>query len=134
MPHGTSIRRFGVPDASTAFSSVPPPDEPARASVIEVLAKGKPISGLDPADLARKTKDFSGADLKAVFETAIERSLAEAMKRGQIVPVTQRELIDAAKTLKPSTKAWFESAKNYALYSNQGGFYNDVLEFLGIKK
>ena len=113
---------------------VPPPDEPARVSVIEVLAKGKPIADLDPVDLARKTKDFSGADLKAVFEVAIERSLAQAMKRGQIVPVTQRDLAEAAKSLKPSTKAWFESAKNYALYSNQGGFYNDVLEFLGIKK
>jgi transitional endoplasmic reticulum ATPase len=113
---------------------IPPPDEAARVSVIEVLAKGKPISDLDARDLARKTKDFSGADLKAVFETAIERSLAQAMKRGQIVPVTQRDLIEAAKSLKPTTKAWFESAKNYALYSNQGGFYNDVLEFLGIKK
>ncbi len=113
---------------------VPPPDEPARISVIEVLAKGKPISNLDPRDLARRTKDFSGADLKAVFEIPIERSLAQAMKVGQIVPVTQRDLADVAKTLKPSTRAWFESAKNYALYSNQGGFYNDVLEFLGIKK
>jgi AAA+ superfamily predicted ATPase len=113
---------------------VPPPDEAARVSVIEVLAKGKPISNLDPQDLARRTKDFSGADLKAVFEIAIERSLAQAMKRGQVVPVTHREPVDAAKGLKPSTKAWFESAKNYALYSNQGGFYNDVLEFLGLKK
>lgn len=113
---------------------VPPPDEAARASVIEVLAKGKPIADLDPRDLAKRTKDFSGADLKAVFDTAIERGLAQAMKKGQIVPVTTRDLADAAKGVKPSTKAWFESAKNYALYSNQGGFYNDVLEFLGIKK
>jgi SpoVK/Ycf46/Vps4 family AAA+-type ATPase len=113
---------------------VPPPDEAARISVIEVLAKGKPITDLDAKDLARRTKDFSGADLKAVFEQAIERSLAQAMKRGQIVPVTQRDLAEVAKSLKPSTRAWFESAKNYALYSNQGGFYNDVLEFLGLKK
>ena len=56
------------------------------------------------------------------------------MKTGQVVPITQRDLLDVAKSLKPSTKAWFESAKNYALYSNQGGFYNDVLAFLGIKK
>jgi SpoVK/Ycf46/Vps4 family AAA+-type ATPase len=113
---------------------VPPPDEAARVSVIEVLAKGKPVADLDARDLARRTKDFSGADLKAVFETAVERSLAQAMKRGQIVPITQRDLADVAKAIKPSTRAWFESAKNYALYSNQGGFYNDVLEFLGIKK
>lgn len=113
---------------------VPPPDEPARASIIEVLAEGKPITDLDVALLARKTKDFSGADLKAVFDHAIEKGLAKAMKTGQVVPLTTRELLDAASVLKPTTKAWFESARNYALYSNQGGFYNDVLSYLGITK
>lgn len=113
---------------------VPPPDEVARESVIQVLAKGKPLSNFNARELAQKTKDFSGADLKGLFETAVERSLAAAMKKGQIVPIAQRELLDAAKTIKPSTRAWFESAKNYALYSNQGGFYDDVLAFMGIKK
>jgi len=113
---------------------VPPPDEAARAAIIEVLAKGKPIAQLDAKALAKNTKDFSGADLKGIFDVAVERGLAQAMKQGQLVPITNRDLQDAAKSLKPSTKAWFESAKNYALYSNQGGFYNDVLSFLGIKK
>ncbi len=113
---------------------VPPPDEPARASIIEVLAKGKPISGLDVQALAKKTKDFSGADLKAIFDAAVERGLAKAMKSGQIAPISTKDLLEAAASIKPSTKAWFESAKNYALYSNQGGFYNDVLEYLGISK
>jgi SpoVK/Ycf46/Vps4 family AAA+-type ATPase len=113
---------------------VPPPDEPAREAILGVLARGKPLADFNAKELAQKTKDFSGADLKAIFDQAVERSLAVAMKRGQVVPITQRDLLDVAKTLKSSTKAWFESAKNYALYSNQGGFYNDVLAFLGIKK
>jgi transitional endoplasmic reticulum ATPase len=113
---------------------VPPPDAAARASIIEVLSRGKPAVDLNAQELAAKTKDFSGADLKAVFDIAVEKSLAQAMRTGQVVPIRQRDLLDAAKTLKPSTKAWFESAKNYALYSNQGGFYDDVLAFLGIKK
>ncbi len=113
---------------------VPPPDEEARASVIEILAKNKPVDRLDAKALARKTKDFSGADLKSVFDQAIELSLAKAMKEGRVVPLTMDELIRVAKDTKPSTKAWFDSAKNYALYSNQGGFYNDVLSFLGIVK
>lgn len=113
---------------------VPPPDEAARASVISVLAKGKPLADFDARALAQKTKDFSGADLKAVFDIAVEQSLTLAMKSGKVVPITGGNLIDAAKSVKPSTRAWFESAKNYALYSNQGGFYNDVLAFLGIKK
>ncbi len=113
---------------------VPPPDEPARISILSLLAKGKPLADFNAKELAQRTKDFSGADLKAIFDQTVEKSLAVAMKRGQIVPITQRDLLEVAKSLKPSTKAWFESAKNYALYSNQGGFYNDVLAFLGIKK
>jgi transitional endoplasmic reticulum ATPase len=113
---------------------VPPPDEAARKSIVEVMAAGKPVATLDPAKIAAKTKDFSGADLKAVFDIAIERSLAKAIKEGRVVPLSTSDLIDSAKTVKPSTRAWFESAKNYALYANQGGFYDDVLEYLGIKR
>ena len=113
---------------------VPPPDEPARTSILEVLGRGKPIAEMNAGELARKTKDFSGADLKGIFDSAVELSLSQAMKQGQIVPITQKILLDAAKSVRPSTKAWFESAKNYALYSNQGGFYNDVLAYLGILK
>ena len=113
---------------------VPPPDEDARASVIEVMAKGKPVQALDAKALAKKTKDFSGADLKSVFDLTIERVLAKSMKEGRIVPISTDDLVKTAKEVKPSTRAWFESAKNYALYANQGGFYDDVLNYLGIKK
>jgi SpoVK/Ycf46/Vps4 family AAA+-type ATPase len=113
---------------------VPPPDEEARASVIEVMARNKPVAKLDIAKIAKKTKDFSGADLKAMFDQTIERALARAMREGQVVPIETAHLLETAASLKPSTKAWFESAKNYAIYSNQGGFYDDVLTFLGIKK
>jgi SpoVK/Ycf46/Vps4 family AAA+-type ATPase len=113
---------------------VPPPDETARESIIEILAKEKPVQKLDAKALARRTKDFSGADLKAVFDMATERALSKAMKEGRVVPISAEELLQTAKSLKPSTRAWFESAKNYALYANQGGFYDDVLNFLGIRR
>ena len=89
---------------------------------------------IDPDGLAKRITDFSGADIKAVFDQSIEVALSEAMKSGQIVPVTQKLLIQTAKRVKPSTRKWFESAKNYALYANQSGFYDDVLDYLGIKK
>jgi transitional endoplasmic reticulum ATPase len=113
---------------------VPPPDEEARASIIEIMAAGKPVHKLDARALAKRTKDFSGADLKAVFDVASEEKLAVAMRENRVIPITTDDLIRAAKSMQPSTKAWFESAKNYALYANQSGFYNDVLSFLGIKK
>ncbi len=112
----------------------PPPDEAARAAIIRVMARDKPIADLDAALLAKKTKNFSGADLKAVFDQGAEEALAEAMKKGRVVPMTTKSLLKVAKGLAPSTKPWFESAKNYAMYANQSGFYDDVLRFLGVKK
>lgn len=113
---------------------VSPPDAEARAAIIRLMAKNKPVADLDADALARKTDRFSGADLKQVFDMTIERCLAQAMKAGQVVPITTRELLRTAGELKPSAQAWFESARNYALYANQGGFYDDILAYLGIRK
>ena len=113
---------------------VPPPDDDARESIISVMARGKPVSDLDPKALAKKTRNFSGADIKAMYDGATETALTAAMKEGRVVPITTKLLAKAAADLKPSTLAWFESAKNYALYANQGGFYDEVLAHLGIKK
>lgn len=113
---------------------VPPPDEGGRAAIIDVMAQKKPIGELDPHALAKKTDQFSGADIKAVFDLATEEVLNQAMKTGKVIPLTTKDLIKAAARHKPTTKAWFESAKNYAMYSNQSGFYDDVLKHLGLLK
>ena len=113
---------------------VRPPDEAARRSIIEVMAKDKPIRKLDAGAIAKKTKDFSGADLKAVFDIAIERSLSQAIEAGRVIPLATDDLLKAVHEVKPSSRPWFESARNYAIYSNQSGFYDDVLAYLGLKK
>jgi len=113
---------------------VPPPDEKAREAIIDILAHGKPIRDLEPRTLAKKTPHFSGADLKSAFDQTIEKSLAMAMKKGEIVPITTKDLLKTIKSTKPSTRSWFDTAKNYALYSNQNGIYDDVLAFLNLKK
>ena len=56
------------------------------------------------------------------------------MAAGKPIPVSGKLLAKTGGTVKPSTKRWFESAKNYALYANQSGFYDEVLEHLGLKK
>ena len=109
---------------------VPPPDEPARADILRLQLTGKPVQEIDHLQVARKTKDFSGADLKAVVDQTIEKKLREAMKTGRPLPIVTRDLIAAAGELRPSTKEWFSSARNYALYSNQGGLYDDILKYL----
>jgi len=68
--------------------------------------------------------------LKAVVDVAIEGKLQEALKVGVPKPITTKDLMNAAAALKPTTKEWFATARNYALYSNQGGIYDDILQFL----
>ena len=113
---------------------VPPPDLPARASILRLLLKGKPVDGLDFEAVAKKTEGYSGADLKALVDLAVESLLRDAMKTGKIRPVGTRELLDATKQHRATTRDWFESARNYALYANQSGLYDDVLDYLKLKK
>lgn len=113
---------------------VPPPDTPAREEIAKIHGRGKPLVDFDPAAVAKKTEGFSGADLMAVFDMATEQALTEAMRKGALVPVSGKMLAGACKEVKPSTRKWFESAKNYALYANQSGFYDDVLVYMGLKK
>jgi transitional endoplasmic reticulum ATPase len=109
---------------------VPPPDVPARAAILEILTRGKPAERLDHEKVARKTDGFSGADLKAVVDLAVERRLGEAIRSGRTVPVTTDDLLRAAKEVRPSTREWFATARNYVMYANEGGLYDDVKPWL----
>jgi SpoVK/Ycf46/Vps4 family AAA+-type ATPase len=110
---------------------VPPPDAPARAAILRILTAGKPVADIDYDHVAKKTDGFSGADLKAVVDVAIESKLKQAMKlAGGIPPLTSKDLVAAASAVKSSTRDWFAAARNYALYSNQGGVYDDILKYL----
>ncbi len=111
---------------------VPPPDAPARAAILRLNCRGKPVEEIDYEQVAKKCDHFSGADLKAVVDIAIERKLQEAMKSGVPKPLTTKDLTGATGAQKPTTKEWFATARNYALYSNQGGIYDDILQFLKI--
>jgi SpoVK/Ycf46/Vps4 family AAA+-type ATPase len=111
---------------------VPPPDAEARAAILRIHVRGKPVEELDVAGLARKTKDFSGADLKAVVDLAVEAKLREAMKSGVPQPLSTKDLAAAVASVKPSTREWFSTARNYALYANQAGLYDDILKYLDL--
>jgi AAA+ superfamily predicted ATPase len=112
---------------------VPPPDEAGRARILEIHCHGKPVQDLDVAAVARKTDGFSGADLRAVVDQAVESCLTTALKTGQRTPLATSGLLDAAKRVRPSTRDWFATARNYVLYANQSGIYDDVRAHLGLK-
>jgi SpoVK/Ycf46/Vps4 family AAA+-type ATPase len=113
---------------------VPPPDENARESIFKLKLAKKPTTNLKYDSLAKKTKSYSGADIEALIDIAIEEKLEEAILKGAPQPITNKEILNAVKKHKPSTQEWFSSAKNFALYANESGLYDDVLDFLKIKK
>ena len=113
---------------------VPPPDQQARQEILEILLAGKPTDGVDTKKVAAKTHDFSGADLKAVVDRTIETKLHEAVKTGLPKPIGTKDLLSASKELRPSTREWFSTARNHALYANEGGLYDEILDYLKIKR
>lgn len=113
---------------------VEPPDETAREEILASLLKGKPVEDIDTRKIAAATTDYSGADLKAIIDIAVEDKLKESMSKGSIQSITTKDLLKAIKQHRPTTLEWFASARNYGLYSNESGLYDDILKYLKIKK
>lgn len=112
---------------------VPPPDTEARQSIFRIKLEGKPTENIDYDTLAKKAKDCSGADIEAIIDIAIEEKLESAIESGMPKPMTTKDLVKAIKKHKATTKEWFSSAKNFALYANESGLYDDILTYLNKK-
>ncbi len=109
---------------------VPPPDAPARLKILELMLADKPSGKLDIQKVAAKTENFSGADLKALVDMVVEDKLRQSMKSGKVESIQTKDLLQVVKKVRPSTKEWFNTARNYALYSNASGIYDDILAYL----
>jgi SpoVK/Ycf46/Vps4 family AAA+-type ATPase len=110
---------------------VPPPDEPARAAILRRHSERLPGGDKIQAEkLARQTVLMTGADLKALCERASERALARSLETGSIHPVTAEDFERELKSMQTSASEWISTARNYARYSNEGGQYDELTEFL----
>lgn len=112
---------------------VPPPDRAARQAILRIMLRDKPCEGENLARLAGKTKDFSGADLLGLVDQAVEAKISQAMRDLVPKPLSYKDLAGALKRVKPSTADWFSTARNYVLYANRGGMYDDVRDYMGVK-
>ena len=122
-----ALRRPGRLDRTVL---VLPPDEPARAAILRAHLARRPAAGIDVAALARATPDFSGADLAHLVETAAERALAASVAAGEVRPISMKDLKEAAREVRPSTGAWFGTARNVAEFGNEHGEYDDLVAYL----
>jgi len=107
-----------------------PPDKPARESILEKAMKDRPIENVDVRWLAERTDQFSGADLVHLCESATEEAMEESLMTGRVRKIGMADFREALKAVRPSTRAWFDTARNYALFSNEGGAYDDLLEYM----
>jgi SpoVK/Ycf46/Vps4 family AAA+-type ATPase len=107
-----------------------PPDEAARIAILSSHLSGRPMAEVDYEALARATDGFSGADLRLVCEDAAELALADAIRTSSVQPIDMTHLLRAVNGVKPSTSAWFESARNHVRYANQDGQYDELAAYL----
>ena len=113
---------------------VPPPDETTRESILQLKLKNKPIDAIDYSQVAKKTDHYSGADIDAIIDIAIELKLESSFADGVPKPIETKDLLSAVKKHKASTQEWFTTAKNFAMFANDSGLYDDILSYLKIKK
>jgi len=107
-----------------------PPDRPAREAILHGNLKERPVVDIDVAWLAQHTEQFSGADLVHLCETATEQAMEESLMTGRVRNIGMADFRTALKEVKPSTRAWFETARNYAMFANEGGAYDDLLVYM----
>jgi transitional endoplasmic reticulum ATPase len=113
---------------------VEPPDDVARQEIIKSQLLEKPVGEIDIKKIAAATPEYSGADIKAVIDIATEEKLRDSMRAGSIQPINTKDLLNAAKQHRSTTSEWFASARNYALYANESGLYDDILKYLKMKR
>lgn len=109
---------------------VPPPDPAARERILTLQLANRPADNVDVARLAKKTPLFSGADLRAVVERAVDLVIDEALDRGEERPLKTADLEAAIDGMRPSTLEWIATSRNYVEFANQGGSYDEVAAFL----
>ena len=123
----SALRRPGRFDRTLL---VLPPDASAREGVFRYHLKERPVAGIDLARLARQTDGYSGADIAHICETAAERALMDSVRRGEPRMIGTPDLEAAISEVKPSLGSWFDTARNVALFANEGGTYDDLVTYL----
>ena len=73
---------------------------------------------------------FSGADIAQVVDQAVERAVSDAIRSGDLRPVTYEDFQIALKKRKATTMEWLRRSRNYVNFANKDGYYDDLAEFL----
>lgn len=122
-----ALRRPGRLDRTVL---VLPPDTPAREAIFRGHLRDRPVEGIDPAALAKRTEGFSGADIAYVCEVAAEHALMDSITTGTARLIGMPDLLAALSEVRPSTSAWLETARSVVLFGEDDGTYADLRAYL----
>ena len=87
---------------------VPPPDATARAAVLRVHLRDRPVltDKIDWDQIKTLTDGYSSSDLEIIASKAARKALKEARSEDEIVPITQQHLETAIEDTESSLEAW----------------------------
>ena len=89
---------------------VPPPDDTARAAVLRVHLRDRPLltEQIDWEKIKDITDGYSSSDLEIIASKAARSALKQARSDGDIVPISQEHLETAIEETQSSLEAWDE--------------------------
>ncbi|HUR01651.1 MAG TPA: AAA family ATPase [Nonomuraea sp.] len=110
---------------------VPPPDPAARAAILRILCRDKPLAEMDFDAVARVTDHFVGADLKGVVDRAVEVKLQQSISAGRPIPLSTPDLLAAAQSVRPTAvREWMATARNYVMHANDSGAWDELMPWV----
>jgi len=122
-----ALRRPGRLDRTVL---VLPPDTEARRALLGLHLSKRPSAGVDCAALAGQTEGYSGADLTHLVDGAAELAMEDSIRSGQPRAIGMADFRRALRDVKPSTGAWFDTARNVAQFANEDGTYDDLVTYM----
>ncbi|MGW0802340.1 AAA family ATPase [Nonomuraea sp. NPDC002799] len=110
---------------------VPPPDASARAAILRILCRDKPLAEMDFDAVAKVTDQFVGADLKGLVDRAVEVKLRQSISAGRPIPMSTSDLLAVAKDARPTAvREWLATARNYVLHANESGAWDELMPWI----
>ncbi|MBV2366751.1 ATP-binding protein [Streptomonospora nanhaiensis] len=123
----SALRRPGRFDRTVL---VVPPDASAREAILRYHLRDRPIENIEIDTLVRRTEGFSGADLAHLCDSAAERALLDSAASGEVRLIQMPDFEAALSDIRPSTETWLETARGVAMFGNQAGAYDELVEYL----
>jgi SpoVK/Ycf46/Vps4 family AAA+-type ATPase len=80
------------------------------------------------------TDGYSGADIAHVCESAAELALVDSVQAGTPRLIDMADLEAALTQVKPSTRPWFDTARNVVAFANAGRDYDDLRRYMKARK